>query len=122
LPLLFAPKYLFEWVGVPFPEPEIFNRLLGGTYAALIVAYYHGLIEARSGGLATVTIRIGIISNGVAAIILGRFGLNGAWINWSFPAKIYMWVSFATTVLITLSLITAWWIQIKSSASTAKNL
>lgn len=113
-PLLLGPKALFEWIGVPFPEPEIFNRLLGSAYAGLLVAYWHGLLQARSGGLATTTVHVGIVSNGFAAIVLGKFGLSGDWANWSPLAQIYMWLSFAATVLITLGLITTGWIQAKS--------
>lgn len=71
LPLLFAPKTIFDWVGIPFCEPGIFNRLLGSAYAALVVAYWHGFVDARNGKPAIATVQMGIVSNGVAAIILG---------------------------------------------------
>lgn len=104
-PLLLGPKALFEWIGVPFPQPEVFIRLLGAAYAAMIVAYYHGLIEARAGGSSAVTVRMGIVSNGLAAAILGVFGVSGAWVGWSSLAQAYMWLSFVATILITLGLI-----------------
>ena len=106
LPLLFAPKTFFEWVGIPFSDPGIFYRLLGSAYAALIVAYWYGLIEARSGTTPISTVHMGIVSNGIAAIILGASGFRGDWSTWSFLAKAYMWFSFIAVVLITLGLIT----------------
>jgi hypothetical protein len=113
-PLLLGSKALFEWIGVPFPEPEIFNRLLGSAYAGLLVAYWHGLLQARAGGLPISTVQVGIVSNGIASIVLGRFGLSGAWATWSPSAQIYMWLSLAATVLITLGLVTTGWIQTKT--------
>jgi len=115
LPLLLGPKSLFEWVGVPLPEPEVFIRLLGGAYASLIVAYYHGLVEARSGGSATATVRMGIVSNGLSAIILGLFGVSNSWAQWHPLAQAYMWISFIAAVLITLGLIATGWIWVRNS-------
>jgi len=116
-PLLLGPKALFEWVGVPLPEPEVFIRLLGAAYAALVVAYYHGLIEARAGGSSAATVRMGIVSNGLAAAILGIFGVGGAWAAWSSLAQGYMWFSFVAAILITLGLIATGWNGITNSHS-----
>lgn len=120
LPLLLGPKVLFNWVGVPFPDPEVFIRLLGAAYAALVVNYYQGLLEAKTGGLATATVRMGIVSNGLAAVILGIFGASGTWADWGLLAQIYMWSSFIAAVLITLGLITTGQVWVKGAASTSK--
>lgn len=94
IPLLLGSKSLFQWIGVPFPQPEVFVRLLGAAYAALVVAYYDGLIEARTTGSAVTTVRMGLVSNGLAAFILGFYGVGGAWANWPPLAQAYMWISF----------------------------
>ncbi|MEP0911746.1 hypothetical protein NDI45_12565 [Leptolyngbya sp. GB1-A1] len=122
LPLLFAPKTFFDWVGIPFCEPGIFNRLLGSAYAALVVAYWYGLVEARNGGSAIATVQMGFVSNGVAAIILGVFGFKGSWSNWSTLAQVYMWLLFSATVLITLGFIITGLIPTKNSASGMGNI
>lgn len=121
LPLLIGPKVLFEWVGVPLPAPAVFIRLLGAAYAALVVAYYYGLIEARSGGSATPTVRMGIVSNGLAAVILGLFGANNSWADWSSLAQAYMWLSFLAATLITLGLILTGLVWTENSSSRFKN-
>lgn len=42
IPLLFGNPELFEFLGIPFPEPVIFMRLLGMAYFTLIFVYYNG--------------------------------------------------------------------------------
>lgn len=118
-PLLLGPKSLFQGVGIPVPEPEVFVRLLGAAYAALVVAYYHGLMEAKSGGSATATVRMGLVSNALAAFILGIYGINGAWASWSSLAQVYMWASFGAASLIAIGLIATGWNQITNSAPTS---
>lgn len=105
IPLLLGPKALFDWVGVPWPEPDVFIRLLGAAYLALVVAYYHGLLEVRAGKAATATVRMGIVSNGAAAIILGIYGAKGTWATWLPLAQAYMWASLGAASLITIGLI-----------------
>lgn len=107
IPLLLAPRAVFTLIGVPFPEPEVFTRLLGAAYAGLLVSYLHGLKEARVGGPAAVAVRAGIVSNGLASLILAGFGLGGAWGNWGLPGQAYMWLSLLATTGITAGLLFA---------------
>jgi hypothetical protein len=121
IPLLLGPKPLFQWIGVPFPQPEVFVRLLGAAYAALVVAYYHGLIEARTTGSAVTTVRMGLVSNGFAALILGLYGVGGAWANWPPLAQAYMWIPLMAASLITIGLLVTGWNQITASAPKPKS-
>ena len=107
IPLLLAPRAVFSWIGVPFPEPEVFTRLLGAAYGSLVVSYFHGLLEARAGGPAVVAVRVGIVSNGAASLILAWFGLAGSWSSWEWPAQAYMWLSLLATSGITAGLLFA---------------
>lgn len=104
IPLLLAPRAVFSWIGIPFPEPEVFTRLLGAAYGSLVVSYLHGLAEARAGGPALAAVRVGIVSNGAAAVILAWFGLAGSWATWGRPGQAYMWLSLLATSGITAGL------------------
>ena len=46
IPLLFYPATWLHWLGFPVPEPQIFLRLLGMAYTALVVGYCFGLRTA----------------------------------------------------------------------------
>lgn len=107
IPLLLAPCAVFSWIGMPCPEPEVFIRLLGAAYGSLVVSYLHGLAEARAGGPAVAAVRVGIVSNGAAAVILAWFGLAGSWATWGGPAQAYMWLSLLATSGITAGLLFA---------------
>jgi hypothetical protein len=107
IPLLLGPREVFSWIGVPFPEPEVFTRLLGAAYASLLVSYVHGLQEVRAGGTARVAVRTGVVSNGIASLILLCFGLAGSWADWGPLARGYMWLSLLATSGITAGLLLA---------------
>jgi hypothetical protein len=107
LPLLVAPPALFAFLGIPFPQPDVFIRLLGAAYAALLVGYWHGLQEARAGRPALAAVRMGVISNGLASAILACYGVTGAWTGWAWPGQAFMWFSLAATSAVTVGLLTA---------------
>ena len=70
IPLLTFPARIFVRIGFPAPQPEVFLRLLGVSYGALIVAYSFGLYESIRGNYPKGIIWTGIISNGGASVIL----------------------------------------------------
>jgi hypothetical protein len=108
-PLLLFP---LSWLaGLGFPQPEaflVFYRLLGAAYAALLVAYIYGLFNIMGGGSPGSTVVLGLVSNGLAAMILGIFGFQGAWSAWGFWAWLYMWGSLALTAALALALFISW--------------
>jgi len=106
-PLLFAPPDLFIIFGIPEPQPIIFIRLLGAAYFSLIFVYVYGyrLLKARRNPLsAELSISTGIVSNGLAFIVLFYLGISGSWKNWSLIGQVYMWGSALLTFLLAVSL------------------
>lgn len=104
-PLLFYSALISEPLGFPAPRPRVWVHLLGASFTALLVGYLLGLREHRRGRDASGTVMVGIISNGLASVILWVFGLGGAWAEWGRGAQIFMWGSAVMTLLITLGLI-----------------
>jgi len=103
LPLLFFPKHAATLLGIPVPQPILFAHLLGAAFLALLAAYILGLLELKHGKDVSHTVWVGIISNGLAFLILLIFA--GQWKRWGTRAEIYMWSSTTMTLLITLGLI-----------------
>ena len=103
-PLLVGPPALFSFLAVPFPEPALFGRLLGAAYVALVIVYWCGYSEVRAGGTGVVAVRAGVVSNGLATIILFWNGILGNWSSWSGLGQVYMWFSAVATLALTVSL------------------
>ena len=72
------------------PEPQLFLRLLGMAYTALIVGYAFGLRDARSGRYPAGVVWVGIVSNGGAFVMLAVAALLGVWSGWGLPAQLVM--------------------------------
>ncbi|HUR53117.1 MAG TPA: hypothetical protein VMZ71_03225 [Gemmataceae bacterium] len=104
-PLLFFPPSWFKRLGVPPPEPIVFARLLGAAFLALVVVYSHGWTESRQGKVPAVVVRAGVVSNGLAAVILTGYGVAGYWREWGRWGRVYMWVSAAAGAGITAGLL-----------------
>ena len=83
----------------------LFVRLLGAAYVALLVGYFGGLREARANRDPAGPVRVGIVSNGLAAIILAIHGPTGAWSSWGVFAQVLMWASLGATIAITAGLV-----------------
>ena len=77
-PLLLAPPGIVKSFGIPGGTPTVFVRLLGSAYAALAVGYSFGLYDLRSDELPTGVIWMGIVSNGLAPVVIIIFALRGA--------------------------------------------
>ena len=106
-PLLFGTPELFGFLGIPFPEPVIFLRLLGMAYFTLIFVYYNGykLLKIRRNVAASeIAISTGIVSNGLAFIVLFYAGSSGKWDTWGLFGQIYMWLSTVLTFLFAVGL------------------
>ena len=107
-PLLVGPPILFSFLGIPFPDPSLFFRLLGAAYIALTVVYWYGYIEVGSGGSGIVAVRAGAVSNGLAAIILFYNGILGTWSSWGGLGQAYMWFSAVATLALAVGLVVAY--------------
>ena len=100
-PLLFFSQTHFEELGVPEPQPILFTRLLGAAFLALLLGYALGLRELYRGEMPVNTMLVGIVSNGLACVILVYFGFQGTWSEWGSLARYCMWGSAIFTGLIT---------------------
>ena len=100
IPLLLFPLDLFVLLGFPPPQPEIFLRLLGTAYCALVVGYN----KAKSTYPAQ-AVWVGIVSNGGATAVLTIAALVGTWSTWGSFAQTYMWFSWVSVALITAGLV-----------------
>lgn len=106
LPSLFFPPVLFESLGFPpVFEAQVFLRLLGAAYLALLTGYSLGLRKLKRGGDITDVVWVGIVSNGLASAVLFVYGFLGEWGSWGLLAQTYMWGSALATGLITVGLI-----------------
>jgi len=103
LPLLFFPKRAAKLLGMPVPQPILFAHLLGAAFLALLVGYILGLLDLSHGRGVSNTVWVGVVSNGLAFLILLIFAEQ--WNRWGTRAVIYMWGSTAMTLLITLGLV-----------------
>ena len=105
IPLLLFPAGLLKWLGFLVPEPQIFLRLLGLAYLALVVGYAFGLRDLRSGSYPNGVVWMGITSNGSACTALIVAAGIGVWEDWEFIPRIYMWLSLIATGGITMGLV-----------------
>lgn len=103
-PALLAPRKLILALGYPDPNPIIFLRLLGGAYLALLVEYIQGVQSLQAGIYPATTVLVGIVSNGVAFLILAVGAVKDTWLHWGWAARLIMWISLAMTFLITVGL------------------
>lgn len=104
-PALLVPRKLILTLGYPEPKPLIFLRLLGGAYFALLVGYIQGAQSLQAGIYPATTVLVGIVSNGVAFLILAVGAVKGTWLDWGWAARLIMWISLAMTFLITVGLL-----------------
>lgn len=105
VPLLLFPASLLETLGFPVPEPQLFLRLLGMAYTALVVGYTFGLRASQRGEYPNNVVWVGIVSNGGAAGILAVAAAMGGWASWGAFAQLVMWGSLLGTAGITAGLI-----------------
>ena len=105
VPLLLLPASLLEQLGFPVPEPQVFLRLLGMAYTALVVGYVFGLLASLHGEYPLGVVWTGIVSNGGACLVLAVAAALGAWAEWGGFAQLVMWASLLGTGAITAGLV-----------------
>ena len=104
-PLLLAPPALFTSLGLTPPDPPYVAHLLGAAYLALCVGYVGGWIEARRGRYPRGAVQMGVVSNGLACLLLIGHGVAGSWAGWAGPAQVYLWGSALLAGAITVGLL-----------------
>lgn len=105
VPALAAPRWVFERLGFPERYPDLFIRLLGAAYLALLVGYLLAVQELCKGIYPAATVWVGIVSNGLACTILAVAAIRRSWLTWGLPARALMWASLGMTFLITAGLL-----------------
>jgi hypothetical protein len=106
LPLLLFPTGWLIAIGFPDPGDSIaFVRLLGAAYLSLGVGYVLGDRDLEKEKDISNVVTVGIVSNGLAGIILLIFGVLGKWQGWGIWAQAFMWGSAIATGLISTGLI-----------------
>jgi len=70
VPFLFFPARKLAGISGVHAESALFFRLYGWAIVALLVVYGWGLWEALAGRFPTVTVLMGIVSNGSATVVL----------------------------------------------------
>ncbi len=105
IPLLLFPTTWLLALGFPVPEPQLFLRLLGMAYTALVVGYGFGLRAASRGAYPAGVVWVGIVSNGGACVMLAIGAAFGVWAAWGTIAQAIMWGSLLGTAAITAALV-----------------
>ena len=105
IPLLLFPASVLTSLGFPVPEPQVFLRLLGTAYVALVVGYAFALRAISRDEYPASAVWVGIVSNGGAFLILIVAAYFGAWASWGALARLFMWASLAATGAVTAALI-----------------
>jgi hypothetical protein len=104
LPALLLPPPWFPVFGIPEPPLEqlVFVRLLGAAYVALVVGY---VLAWRSPARHPGAILVGIVSNGLASLVILSVGASGAFATWPMLGAIYIWGSALLTAGLTAALV-----------------
>lgn len=90
LPALLLPPAWFAHLGIPEPPLAqlVFVRLLGAAYVALVVGY---ALAWRTPARHPGAVLVGIVSNGLAAIVIVRVGASGGFSTWTALGATYIW-------------------------------
>jgi len=102
-PALLLPPEWFATLGIPEPSLAliVFVRLLGAAYLALVSGY---LLAWRAPAKHPGAILVGIVSNGLAAMVILSVGAQGGFVSWSTLGALYIWGSGLLTATLAVAL------------------
>jgi hypothetical protein len=104
--LLLVAPIPFELAGIPVSEGmTLFLRLLGAAFSALLLGYCLAYRDVGRGRDISNTLRVGILSNSLAFLLLLYHGASGEWRTWHYMAAGGMWLSVVVTGAVTLGLV-----------------
>jgi hypothetical protein len=103
-PALFFPPPWFPVLGIPEPPLAqlVFVRLLGAAYVALIAGY---ALAWRAPARHPGAVVVGIVSNGLAALVILSVGSAGGYADWSALGAAYVWGSGGIAAAIAVALV-----------------
>lgn len=104
LPALLLPPPWFAFFGIPEPPLEqlVFVRLLGAAYVALVAGY---ALAWRAPARHPGAIMVGIVSNGLASLVIVSVGANGGFAAWTPVGALYIWGSALLTAGLAVALV-----------------
>jgi hypothetical protein len=94
LPALFGPPVFLGLFGIAMPDDPIFLRMFGAVVTALGVGYWYAYRDPIKN---SVILRVGVIDNGLATVVIVVLGLTTGVSSWFF------WVSAVLTGLFCLA-------------------
>jgi hypothetical protein len=102
-PALLLPPRWFPVFGIPEPPLShlVFVRLLGAAYVALITGY---TLAWRAPARHPAAVLVGIVSNGLAAVVILSVGASGGYDSWTFVGQLYIWLSALAAAAIAVAL------------------
>jgi hypothetical protein len=103
-PALLLPPSSFPLFGIPEPPLVhlVFVRLLGAAYCALVVEY---ALAWRAPARHPGAILVGVISNGLAALVILSVGARGGYATWNVLGGLYIWGSGVLALGIAVALV-----------------
>ncbi len=102
-PALLLPPPWFAPLGIPEPAAHlVFVRLLGAAYLALVVGY---ALAWRAPARHPGAVLAGVVSNGLAALVIVRVGIQGGLASWHGLGAFYIWGSAALTAALCAALL-----------------
>ncbi len=110
LPPLLLPDPLLNWMiravlGIDRLEPKIFIHLLGAAFLALTINYWVGIKRIKAKKEVEHIVWVGVVSNGLASLLIFLYGFLGSYQEWSLIGQIYMWFSAFLAGFITVGLL-----------------
>ena len=104
VPALLLPIEWFPVFGIPKPPLAqlVFVRLLGAAYVALVVGY---ALAWRAPARHPGAILVGVVSNGLASLVILGVGAGGGFGTWDTLGAIYMWGSALVTAGLAIALV-----------------
>jgi hypothetical protein len=102
-PALLLPPRWFPLFGIPEPPLShlVFVRLLGAAYVALVTGY---TLAWRAPARHPSAILVGIVSNGLAAVVILSVGASGGYETWGVLGVLYIWISAALAAALAVAL------------------
>ena len=102
-PALLMPPQWFPLFGIPEPPLShlVFVRLLGAAYVALVTGY---ALAWRAPARHPGAILVGVVSNGLAAVVILSVGASGGYATWSVLGVVYIWISAALAAALATAL------------------
>ena len=103
LPLMLLPSRWLDGPGFRFSSFD--RRLLGAAYLSLALGYFLGLAHSFEGVYPADNIYVGILSNGLATLVLTGWLVSGRLSDWGRFARCLLAVSALRTGAVTLGLL-----------------